>query len=66
MDVLGRLLAEEIGRAHGPTMVIEDRPGAGTVKTCFACPARWEHAPDAGEFVRYQPVSTQVELPSAD
>jgi tripartite-type tricarboxylate transporter receptor subunit TctC len=31
MDVLGRVLAEEIGRAHGPTMVIENRPGAGTV-----------------------------------
>ena len=31
MDVLGRVLAEEIGRAHGPSMVIENRPGAGTV-----------------------------------
>jgi len=30
-DILGRLLAEQIGRQNGPTMVVEDRPGAGTV-----------------------------------
>jgi len=30
-DTLARLLAEQIGRAHGPAMVIEDRPGAGAV-----------------------------------
>src|SRR2546430_4390723 len=30
-DILGRLLAEQIGRGNGPTMVVEDRPGAGTV-----------------------------------
>src|SRR5437870_4041967 len=30
-DILGRLLAEHIGRGNGPTMVVEDRPGAGTV-----------------------------------
>lgn len=30
-DVLARLLAEQIGRAGGPTFVIENRPGAGTV-----------------------------------
>jgi tripartite-type tricarboxylate transporter receptor subunit TctC len=30
-DILARLLAEEIGRAHGPAMVIENKPGAGTV-----------------------------------
>jgi tripartite-type tricarboxylate transporter receptor subunit TctC len=30
-ETLARLLAEQIGRAHGPTMVIEDRPGAGAV-----------------------------------
>jgi len=29
-DVLARLLADEIGRARGPTMLIESRPGAGT------------------------------------
>ena len=30
-DILARLLAEEISRAHGPAMVIENKPGAGTV-----------------------------------
>ena len=30
-DTLARLLAEQIGRAHGPAMVIEDRPGADAV-----------------------------------
>jgi tripartite-type tricarboxylate transporter receptor subunit TctC len=30
-DVLARLLAEEISRAKGPTIVIENRPGAGTL-----------------------------------
>jgi tripartite-type tricarboxylate transporter receptor subunit TctC len=30
-DILARLLAEQIGRAQGPTMVVENRPGAGTV-----------------------------------
>jgi tripartite-type tricarboxylate transporter receptor subunit TctC len=28
-DILGRVLAEQIGKANGPTMVIENRPGAG-------------------------------------
>jgi len=30
-DILARLLAEQVGRAQGPTMVVENRPGAGTV-----------------------------------
>ena len=30
-DILARLLAEQVGRAGGPTMVIENRPGAGGV-----------------------------------
>ena len=30
-DVLARLLAEQVGRAGGPTLVIENRPGAGGV-----------------------------------
>jgi tripartite-type tricarboxylate transporter receptor subunit TctC len=30
LDFLGRLLAEQIGRAQGPTLLIEHRPGAGT------------------------------------
>jgi len=30
-DILARLLAEEIGRTHGPTVVVENRPGGGSV-----------------------------------
>jgi tripartite-type tricarboxylate transporter receptor subunit TctC len=30
-DTLARLLAEQISRAQGSTMLIENRPGAGTV-----------------------------------
>jgi tripartite-type tricarboxylate transporter receptor subunit TctC len=30
-DVLARLLGQQIGRAQGPTMVIENRPGAGSI-----------------------------------
>jgi len=30
-DVLARVLAEQIGRAHGATIVVENRPGAGTL-----------------------------------
>jgi hypothetical protein len=31
LDFLARVLGEEIGRAQGPTMVIENRPGAGSI-----------------------------------
>jgi len=30
-DTLSRLMAEQIGRAQGPTVVVENRPGGGTV-----------------------------------
>jgi tripartite-type tricarboxylate transporter receptor subunit TctC len=30
-DIWGRLLGEQIGRAHGVTVLVENRPGAGTV-----------------------------------
>jgi len=30
-DILARLVAEEVGLLNGPTMVVEDHPGAGTV-----------------------------------
>src|SRR3954447_5799049 len=30
-DILGRLVAEQIGRANGQTVFVESRPGAGTV-----------------------------------
>jgi tripartite-type tricarboxylate transporter receptor subunit TctC len=30
-DILSRLMADEIGRAKGPTVLVENRPGGGTV-----------------------------------
>jgi tripartite-type tricarboxylate transporter receptor subunit TctC len=30
IDVLARIVAEEVGHERGPTMVVENRPGAGT------------------------------------
>src|SRR2546427_12245951 len=30
-DILSRLMAEQIGRAQGPTVVVENRPRGGTV-----------------------------------
>ncbi|HEY6704700.1 MAG TPA: tripartite tricarboxylate transporter substrate-binding protein, partial [Xanthobacteraceae bacterium] len=30
-DILSRLMAEQIGSTHGPTMLVENRPGGGTV-----------------------------------
>src|SRR5262245_45226527 len=30
-DILSRLMAEQIGRGQGPTVVVENRPGGGTV-----------------------------------
>src|SRR5262245_8521550 len=30
-DILSRLVAEQIGRAQGPTVVVENRPGGGTM-----------------------------------
>lgn len=42
-DFLARVLGEEIGRAGGPTIVIENRPGAGSV---IATEAAMRAAPD--------------------
>src|SRR6266508_2163887 len=30
-DIVSRLMAEQIGRTQGPTVVVENRPGGGTV-----------------------------------
>lgn len=30
-DIIARIFADQIGRAYGPTMVVESRPGAGSV-----------------------------------
>jgi tripartite-type tricarboxylate transporter receptor subunit TctC len=44
-DILARLLGEQIGRERGVTIVIENRPGAGTV---IATEAVARAAPDGG------------------
>jgi tripartite-type tricarboxylate transporter receptor subunit TctC len=31
VDILARLLGEQFGRTHGPTVVVENRPGGGSV-----------------------------------
>ena len=30
-DIISRLMAEQIGKVHGVNVVVENRPGAGTV-----------------------------------
>jgi tripartite-type tricarboxylate transporter receptor subunit TctC len=47
-DFVGRLLAEQIGRAQGPTMLIENRPGAGTA---IATEAVSRAAPDGSTIL---------------
>jgi tripartite-type tricarboxylate transporter receptor subunit TctC len=47
-DILARLLAEQIGRSQGPTMVIENRPGAGTV---IGVEAAMHAAPDGNTLL---------------
>jgi len=44
-DILSRLMAEEIGRTRGPTVVVENRPGGGTV---IGTEAVARAAPDGG------------------
>src|SRR5215470_13251895 len=44
-DILSRLMADEIGRAHGPPMVVENRPGGGTL---VGTEAVARAAPDGG------------------
>ncbi len=48
MDFLARVFAEQIDRAHGPAMVIENRPGAGTV---IATEAVSRAAPDGNALL---------------
>jgi tripartite-type tricarboxylate transporter receptor subunit TctC len=48
MDFLARLLGEEIGRAQGPTMVVENRPGAGSI---IATEAVSRAAPDGNTLL---------------
>jgi hypothetical protein len=64
-DTLARLLAEQIGRAHGPTMVIEDRPGAGAVIGTEAV-ARAQYGVADFKCLRYQSAIARGELQCAD
>jgi tripartite-type tricarboxylate transporter receptor subunit TctC len=50
-DVLARLLAEQVSRAKGPTIVIENRPGAGTL---IGTEAVARAAPDGGTILLAQ------------
>ena len=47
-DIVARVLADQIGRAHGPTMVIENRPGAGSA---IATEAVARAAPDGNTLL---------------
>jgi tripartite-type tricarboxylate transporter receptor subunit TctC len=47
-DIVARVLADQIGRAHGPAMVIENRPGAGSA---IATEAVARAAPDGNTLL---------------
>lgn len=51
-DILSRLMSEQIGRAQGPTVVIENRPGGGTV---IGTEAVARAAPDGGTVLLVAP-----------
>ena len=51
-DIVARLLAEQIGRAGGPTIVIENRPGGGTA---IASEAVSRAAPDGNTLLMISP-----------
>jgi len=68
-DTLARLLADEIGRTQGVTMIVENRPGAGTV---IATEAVSRAMPDGNtilfvaSFLCYQSSFEKAELRSVD
>jgi tripartite-type tricarboxylate transporter receptor subunit TctC len=47
-DILARLVGEQVGKTHGPTVLIENRPGAGAA---IAYEAVARAAPDANTLV---------------
>jgi tripartite-type tricarboxylate transporter receptor subunit TctC len=51
-DIVARLLAERIARMRGPTIVVENRPGAGTL---IATEAVARAAPDGGTLLINSP-----------
>jgi tripartite-type tricarboxylate transporter receptor subunit TctC len=63
-DILARLLGEQIGRAQGPAIVIENRPGGGSVigTEAVACRARRQHFANAYGGPHNRPASAKAEL----
>src|SRR5262245_13965880 len=64
-DILSRLMAEQIGRTQGPTVVVENRPGGGTVigtEAVERAAPRRPYRAARGEFVRHQPALAASEL----
>src|SRR3954471_2558357 len=51
-DILSRLLAEQIGRVQGPTVVVENRPGGGTL---IGTEAAARSAPDGNTVLLVAP-----------
>jgi hypothetical protein len=67
VDVAARLLAEEIGKASGSTIMVEDRPGAASViGSCVACHTEWKYLVDCCKCVCGCATPEKVELRSAD
>src|SRR5437588_8089820 len=65
-DIVARLLAEQIGRAQGVTVVIENRPGAGTM---IASEAVSRAAPDGSTLLLNSPefvISPHLRKPNFD
>jgi tripartite-type tricarboxylate transporter receptor subunit TctC len=52
VDLMDRVLAEQIGRARGVTVVVEDRPGAGSV---IGTEAVARAVPDGGTLLTVAP-----------
>lgn len=63
-DVLARILADQIGKESGQTMVVENHPGAGAsiAYGLTARGARWQYDCGRLEFRRDQPDFAQDEL----
>ncbi len=65
-DIVARLLGEQIGRTQGVTMVVENRPGAGTM---VATEAVSRAAPDGGTLLINSPefvISPHLRKPNFD
>ena len=68
-DAVARLMAEQIGRAQGVTIVVENRPGASRNdrdRGGFARGAGRQHAADDGQHLSDRRPDPEGELPSGD